>query len=228
MRRRWRNFAHAILPTQKSFFHVSWNSIPTICWPRCTCTVRSSTNKLRPTRRGKPSRSSRKSDEPRIARINGLSPSSIRVIRGFFFCTASVENARERSAQEFSFRRNLRDRDGRSCCRVARARFQGHRGGPKGLPADVDLPSREGDCADARLSCGEHPGGCGRGSDWQRDDARQSRSGGRAKPKTTLSVVARGAQEFFPARAPQSRSHRNTRQNNDYRFACVDNGKSWS
>src|SRR3954470_12762654 len=228
MKRRWRNFAHAILPTQKSFFHVSWNSIPTICWPRCTCTVRSSTNKLRPTRRGKPSRSSRKSDEPRIARINGLSRSSIRVIRGFLFCTGSVENARGRSAQEFSFRRNLRDRDGRSCCRVARARFQGHRVGRKCLSADVDLPSREGDRADARLSRGEHPARCGRGGDRQRDDAWQSRSGGRAKPETTLSVVARGAQEFFPARTPQSRSRRNTRENDDYRFACLDNGTSWT
>jgi UDP-N-acetylmuramate: L-alanyl-gamma-D-glutamyl-meso-diaminopimelate ligase len=33
----------------------------------------------------------------------------------------------------------------------------------------------------------------------------------RGNPETTLSVVARGAQEFFPARPPQSRGHRNAR-----------------
>ena len=43
----------------KILFHVSWNSIPTICWPRCICSARSNTNKLRPTKRGKRSKSSK-------------------------------------------------------------------------------------------------------------------------------------------------------------------------
>src|SRR6266478_6307273 len=60
MRRRWRNFAHAILLTRKSFFHVFWNSIPTICWPRCICSARWNTNKLRRTKRGKRSKFSKR------------------------------------------------------------------------------------------------------------------------------------------------------------------------
>src|SRR5215475_8946518 len=60
MRRGWRNFAHAILPMRKFFFHASWNSIPTICWPKCICSALSNTNKLRPTKRGKRSKCSKR------------------------------------------------------------------------------------------------------------------------------------------------------------------------
>ena len=53
---------HAILPRRRFCFHVSWNSIRTICWPRCIWSARSNTNKLRPTKPGRRLKCSRKSD----------------------------------------------------------------------------------------------------------------------------------------------------------------------
>src|SRR5213079_1117127 len=76
------------------------------------------TNNTRPTKPGTPSKSSRKSDFHFIG--------GIRAIHSFLFCALSVKNARERRAQEISFSRNLRNRDGRGGCRAEGARLQSH------------------------------------------------------------------------------------------------------
>src|ERR1044071_5988447 len=73
MRRRWRNFELAILPTRKSFFHVSWNFIPTLCWPKCILSRRQNTNKCHPTKRGKRSKFFRRND----CRVATVLPSEV-------------------------------------------------------------------------------------------------------------------------------------------------------
>src|SRR5262245_55732005 len=123
---------------RKFSFHVSWNFIPTIYWPRCISSAHSNTNKLRPTKRGKRWRCSRRNNFPRQRPQNAqrkIIRSSLvfrgergarQKNKGWKNYRRCVENARKRSAHEFSLPRNLRNGDGRGCGRIARARVQGH------------------------------------------------------------------------------------------------------
>jgi UDP-N-acetylmuramate: L-alanyl-gamma-D-glutamyl-meso-diaminopimelate ligase len=65
------------------------------------------------------------------------------------------------------------------------------------LPADVELPREQGNRAHGRLSRGEHPGGCGRGGDRQRDEAWQPGSGGRANRKLLYLSLPEVLRNFF-------------------------------